>query len=170
MQTFIQKLKWMSETVFMELFALAACLPGPTSTQVSFALGAVKKGIPGGLLGGLLFQHPGLIMMTIVGVGAANFLHETHHWTSATVDGAALAASQSPLRIIPHPITNNVLRHTLAVSSARGCRPCPAGHTTYCWQCCWPLLLDTSRIAAQNSSCLLLAMGASRAHMSTPVL
>lgn len=76
----------------MELFALAACLPGPTSTQVSFALGAVKKGISGGLLGGILFQHPGLIIMTLVGVGAAHFLQESHHWTRATVDGAKHSA------------------------------------------------------------------------------
>ena len=96
MQTFIQKLKWMSETVFMGLFALAACLPGPTSTQVSFALGAVKRGIPGGLLGGILFQHPGLIMMTLVGVGAAHFLQESHHWTSATVDGELLQPLMCP--------------------------------------------------------------------------
>lgn len=96
MQTFIQKLKWMSESVFMELFALGACLPGPTSTQVSFALGAVKRGIPGGLLGGILFQHPGLIMMTLVGVGAAKFLTESNHLTQATVDGATYTASTIP--------------------------------------------------------------------------
>jgi hypothetical protein len=33
-QTFVQKLNWMSETAFMELYALSSCLPGPTSTQV----------------------------------------------------------------------------------------------------------------------------------------
>ena len=88
LQTFIQKRKWMSETVFLELFSLSSCLPGPTSTQVSFALGAVKKGIPGGLLGGALFQYPGLFMMAAIGVGAANFLQDGHWWTRAAVDGA----------------------------------------------------------------------------------
>ena len=78
----------MSETVFLELFSLSSCLPGPTSTQVSFALGAVKRGIPGGLLGGALFQYPGLFMMAAIGVGAANFLQDGHWWTRAAVDGA----------------------------------------------------------------------------------
>lgn len=67
---FIEKLNWMSAALFMELFALSQCLPGPTSTQVSFAIGVVKKGIFGGLLSGMLFQYPGLIMMALIGWGA----------------------------------------------------------------------------------------------------
>ena len=78
----------MSETAFLELVSLSSCLPGPTSTQVSFALGAVKKGIPGGLLGGALFQYPGLFLMSAVGVGAAKFLQNNHWWSRAAVDGA----------------------------------------------------------------------------------
>jgi chromate transporter len=77
----------MSESAFLELFSLSSCLPGPTSTQVSFALGAIKKGIPGGLLGGVLFQYPGLMMMSAVGVGAASFLKSEHWWSRAAIDG-----------------------------------------------------------------------------------
>jgi len=44
LQRFVDKLRWMSESVYMELFALGQCMPGPTSTQVSFAIGTVKKG------------------------------------------------------------------------------------------------------------------------------
>lgn len=46
-QTFVERLHWMSSQVFMELFSLGQCLPGPTSTQVSFAMGTVKKGVLG---------------------------------------------------------------------------------------------------------------------------
>lgn len=46
------------------------CLPGPTSTQVSFAIGLLKKGVVGGLLSGMLFQYPGLLMMSFIGWGA----------------------------------------------------------------------------------------------------
>jgi chromate transport protein ChrA len=60
----------MSDGVFVELLALGSCMPGPTSTQMSFALGVVQKGISGGLLSGILFQYPGLILMSIVGFGA----------------------------------------------------------------------------------------------------
>lgn len=37
----------MSEEVYGELFALGQFMPGPTSTQVSFAIGIVKKGVTG---------------------------------------------------------------------------------------------------------------------------
>ncbi len=37
----------MSDEVYGELFALGQCMPGPTSTQVSFAIGVIKKGVSG---------------------------------------------------------------------------------------------------------------------------
>ena len=47
----------MSASVYLELLALSQCLPGPTSTQVSFALGVVQKGVLGGLLTGIGRMH-----------------------------------------------------------------------------------------------------------------
>lgn len=46
-QRLVNKLRWMSEEVYGELFALGQFMPGPTSTQVSFAIGIVKKGVTG---------------------------------------------------------------------------------------------------------------------------
>ncbi len=48
---FVERYKWMSLQVFTELFSLGQCLPGPTSTQVSFAMGTVKKGVLGASVG-----------------------------------------------------------------------------------------------------------------------
>ena len=48
----MEKLKWLTSTVFLELLALCQCMPGPTSTQVSFAIGVTQKGTTGGLLTG----------------------------------------------------------------------------------------------------------------------
>ncbi|KAJ9527912.1 hypothetical protein QJQ45_005640 [Haematococcus lacustris] len=94
----VEKLKWMSNGVFMELFALGSCLPGPTSTQVSFAMGTVRKGVLGGLLSGALFQYPGAVMMTAIGVGAANVLSSPALWlrsltAGVSAVGVALVAS-----------------------------------------------------------------------------
>lgn len=47
LQRLVDKLRWMSNEVYGELFALGQCMPGPTSTQVSFAVGTIKKGAPG---------------------------------------------------------------------------------------------------------------------------
>ena len=48
----MERLRWISATLFLEFLALSQCLPGPTSTQVSFALGVVSKGVSGGLISG----------------------------------------------------------------------------------------------------------------------
>ncbi len=48
----MEKLGWLTSTVFLELLGLSQCLPGPTSTQVSFAIGVVQKGVTGGLMTG----------------------------------------------------------------------------------------------------------------------
>jgi len=77
-KVFVEQLKWMSAEVFTELFAVCQCMPGPSSTQMSFALGTTKKGITGGLLSGILFQYPGAIIMTFCGLTA-------HHWASSQV-------------------------------------------------------------------------------------
>ena len=47
LQRLVQGKRWMSDHMFLELFALGGSLPGPTSTEVSFALGAVKQGVFG---------------------------------------------------------------------------------------------------------------------------
>mmetsp|Transcript_95603 Transcript_95603/g.247201 ORF Transcript_95603/g.247201 Transcript_95603/m.247201 type:complete len:476 (-) Transcript_95603:190-1617(-) len=75
---FVEQMGWMSAAVFTELFAVCQCMPGPSSTQMSFAIGTTKKGVLGGLLSGILFQYPGAIMMTIFGLTA-------HNWASASV-------------------------------------------------------------------------------------
>lgn len=87
---FVEKLEWMSSVVFLELLALGQCLPGPTSTQISFAIGVVKKGIPGGLMSGILFQYPGLVMMSLVGLGVKSF--KIVSWKKGISDGLAAVA------------------------------------------------------------------------------
>jgi chromate transport protein ChrA len=47
------------------------------TAQVSFAIGLLKKGVAGGMLSGMLFQYPGLLMMSVIG-----FLAERVDWTN----------------------------------------------------------------------------------------
>uniref|UniRef100_A0A7S1QTA4 Chromate transporter n=1 Tax=Alexandrium catenella TaxID=2925 RepID=A0A7S1QTA4_ALECA len=48
---------------------MANCLPGPSSTQVAFAIGITQQGVKGGLTSGLMFLLPGLFLMTGIGFG-----------------------------------------------------------------------------------------------------
>eukprot|EP00798_Chlamydomonas_sp_ICE-L_P000909 gene910-5229_t len=85
----IEKLGWMPGEVFMELFALGQCLPGPSSGQVSFAVGIVKKGVLGGLVTGALFQYPGALLMSLLGIVAARVLSSAPFWVSCAASGVS---------------------------------------------------------------------------------
>jgi chromate transport protein ChrA len=53
---FVDKLKWLDETTFADLFALGNALPGPGSTQLAFSIAVVKNGTLAGLLAFLLWS------------------------------------------------------------------------------------------------------------------
>mmetsp|Transcript_9369 Transcript_9369/g.24221 ORF Transcript_9369/g.24221 Transcript_9369/m.24221 type:complete len:423 (+) Transcript_9369:59-1327(+) len=65
--TFCDKLKWLSDSRYMELIAMANCLPGPSSTQVAFAIGITQQGTLGGIIAGMCFIFPGAILLTMLG-------------------------------------------------------------------------------------------------------
>ena len=57
------------------------------SAKVSFALGAVKRGVLGGLLSGALFQYPGALMMSGLGILSATALKTPPPWLEGAVSG-----------------------------------------------------------------------------------
>jgi len=48
----------------------------------------VQKGVPGGLLTGILFQYPGFLIAALVGAGAANVLKHPAPWLHGLTSGA----------------------------------------------------------------------------------
>lgn len=88
---FVDRLRWCSYLVFTELLMLGQCMPGPTSTQMGFALGVLKKGLLGGLVSGVLFQGPGFLILSILGWAAARVLHQNIGWLNGLVAGLAAA-------------------------------------------------------------------------------
>ncbi|KAG7668186.1 hypothetical protein NADE_008667 [Nannochloris sp. 'desiccata'] len=88
---FVDKLRWCTYLVFTELLMLGQCIPGPTSTQMGFALGVLKKGLSGGLVSGILFQGPGLLILAILGWAAARVLDRDIEWLNGVVAGLAAA-------------------------------------------------------------------------------
>lgn len=88
---FVEKLRWCTYVVFTELLMLGQCIPGPTSTQMGFALGVLKKGLSGGLVSGVLFQGPGFLILAILGWVAAKVLDNDIAWLNGLVAGLAAA-------------------------------------------------------------------------------
>lgn len=94
----VEKRRWLGTCAFAELIALGQCLPGPTSTQVSFALGVTRAGILGGLLSGALFQYPGALFMSLAGVGAADWLEDP----SEPVAGISAGLGAAGIALVIH--------------------------------------------------------------------
>ena len=60
---FVEQFRWLDSEVYAELISLASCLPGPTSTQVSFLIGLYLKGYQVGTMTGFCFLFPGFLIM-----------------------------------------------------------------------------------------------------------
>ncbi|ADE55527.1 chromate efflux transporter [Coraliomargarita akajimensis] len=60
---FVERLKWLDESVYAGLIALSQFLPGPGSSQVCFAIGHRRGGIWGGVAASLGFTLPSFILM-----------------------------------------------------------------------------------------------------------
>lgn len=64
-EEFINRRRWLNDEAYAELVALCQLLPGPTSSQVVFALGMQRAGILGALLASLCFTLPSAILMIL---------------------------------------------------------------------------------------------------------
>lgn len=62
---FVVRRKWLSEQAFADLVALCQFLPGPTSSQVGFALGMLRDGLLGGCAAWLGFTLPSALTLII---------------------------------------------------------------------------------------------------------
>jgi chromate transporter len=67
----VERRRWLSEAAYADLVALCQLLPGPASSQVGFAVGLSRGGLPGGLAAWLGFTLPSAVAMVLFARGAA---------------------------------------------------------------------------------------------------
>lgn len=101
-----------SEELFLELFALAQALPGPSSTQLVVLLGIVMGGWLGGIIAFFVFQIPGFVAMTSFGLllgsggNSSDILRTislfTHGLIAAAFAQVTIAAGAITLRVTGH--------------------------------------------------------------------
>ena len=66
---FVVRRRWLDEKGYADLVALAQFLPGPASSQVGFALGVLRGGLPGGAAAWLGFTMPSALVMLLAAYG-----------------------------------------------------------------------------------------------------
>ena len=72
-QEYVARREWLDERTFAGLVALCHFLPGPTSSQLGFAIGILRAGIPGGIAAFAGFTLPSAVVMAALGFGLDAF-------------------------------------------------------------------------------------------------
>ena len=67
---FVTRRRWLDETGYADLVGLCQFLPGPASSQVGFAIGLMRAGLPGGLAAWTGFTLPSAIVLVLFAYGA----------------------------------------------------------------------------------------------------
>lgn len=62
----VEKRKWLSDGQFVHLLNFANVLPGPEALEVAIHLGYLRRGVPGGIVAGLLFVLPGFVSLSLL--------------------------------------------------------------------------------------------------------
>ncbi|KAA9152957.1 chromate efflux transporter [Microbacterium lushaniae] len=68
---FVTRRRWLDDARYADLVALGQVLPGPTSSQVGFALGMLRAGVYGALAAFVAFTLPSAVIMVALAAGAA---------------------------------------------------------------------------------------------------
>lgn len=94
-QALVEEERWIAPERFNRLLAVLQILPGPEAHELCVHLGMVARGRMGGLLAGLGFMLPGLILMLVAG-----WIYTTWVTTNAGFAGILLAVQIVVLAII----------------------------------------------------------------------
>ena len=105
-ENLVTRRKWITQSRFADLVALSHFLPGPSSSQVGFAIGVERAGIIGGLAAWIGFTLPSALMMyavamTVLQPGELSNTGWLQGLKAAAVAVVALAAMQMLVMLAP---------------------------------------------------------------------
>lgn len=69
----VERRRWLEESEFARVIALCQVLPGPTSSQVAYAVGLQGGGLLGGLAAWTAFTAPSAVLMLLLAMGFQSF-------------------------------------------------------------------------------------------------
>lgn len=93
-EEFVVRRRWLDEEAYVDIVALSQFLPGPASSQVGFAIGLVRGGLPGAIAAWLGFTLPSAVAMIAFayGLSALGDLSSTGWLHGLKVAAAAVVA------------------------------------------------------------------------------
>ncbi len=84
---FVQRRQWLNADDFARLLALVQFLPGPASSQLGFAIGRERAGLPGALAAFIGFTLPSALLMLGFALGMLAGVGDQHSWVQGLLLG-----------------------------------------------------------------------------------
>ncbi|WP_144413551.1 chromate efflux transporter [Corynebacterium epidermidicanis] len=116
--TFVDKLRWMSEAEYARTVALCQFLPGPASSQVGMAIGYRKAGLGGLFAAWLAFTAPSALALGIFGLGVDSVDLDQHRGLLAGLLAAAVAVVFHAVSTMARSLASTPFTATISVTSA----------------------------------------------------
>jgi len=114
---FVARRKWLAENEYADLLALCQFLPGPASSQVGFALGLRRAGVPGAFAAWLGFTLPSALLMIAFALGLGAMGNLSGAGWVAGLKLAAVAVVAHAVWQMAAKLTPDKIRATVALTA-----------------------------------------------------
>jgi chromate transporter len=115
---YVERRQWLTDQEYADLVALCQFLPGPASSQVGFAVGMKRAGIPGGLSAWLGFTLPSAVLMIAFAIGVTHLGDLQGAGWLRGLKIAAVAVVADAVWKMSRKLTPDRTRLTMAVAAA----------------------------------------------------
>ncbi|MDA0351006.1 MAG: chromate efflux transporter [Chloroflexi bacterium] len=116
-EEYVQRRRWLDDAAYADLVALCQFLPGPASSQVGIAIGALRAGWLGGFVAWFAFTAPSAIALVLFGLAVEEFELADAGWLHG-LKIAAVAVVANAIWGMARNLTPDRERITLAVIAA----------------------------------------------------
>jgi chromate transporter len=95
----VERRRWLDDAQYADLVALCQVLPGPSSSQVVFALGMRRAGLPGALVASACFTLPSAALMIAFAYGVGRAFDPRSGWLHGLKLSAVAVVAQAVWRM-----------------------------------------------------------------------
>lgn len=117
-EEFVAKKRWIGERQFAELLALCQFLPGPTSSQLGFAIGLRRGGYLGAVLAWLAFTLPSALLLMLFAASTSFFSGHVGTGVLSALHAVAVAVVAHAIWGMARTLTPDLRRMVIAVAAA----------------------------------------------------
>jgi len=114
---FVERRRWIDERGYGELIAVSQFLPGPSSSQVGFALGLLRAGPLGALAAFTAFTLPSAVLLVLFAFGVAWFEGPVAEGALAGLKVVAVAIVAQAVVGMARTLTPDLRRAAIAVAA-----------------------------------------------------